>query len=132
VYSKPTDAQDFHDKSEEYANYLITCGHDEQHVRNKFAEVASMTRQEARRSKKRSNINVCIFSGKYNPRGPESVRFKKIGRKKKKEVICGDEKAIDVLPEGAICVAYKRNANLKELLAPADPYKDRSRTSRSL
>jgi hypothetical protein len=59
-------------------NYLITCGHDEQHVRNKFAEVACMTRQEARRSKKRSNRSFCIFSGKYNPRGPESVRFKKI------------------------------------------------------
>jgi hypothetical protein len=47
-------------------------------------------------------------------------------------VICGDEKPIEVLPEGAICVAYKRNANLKELLVPSDPYKDRSRTSRPL
>ena len=47
-------------------------------------------------------------------------------------MICGDEKAIEVLPKGAICVAYKRNANLKELLAPSDPYKGRSRTSRPL
>ena len=46
-----SEEENFRNKSEEYANYLITCGHDEQHVRNKFAEVASMTRQEARRSK---------------------------------------------------------------------------------
>jgi hypothetical protein len=59
-----------------------------------------MTRQEARRSKKRSNRNSCIFSGKYNPRGPD---IRKIFKKYHMEVICGDEKAIEVLPEGAIC-----------------------------
>jgi hypothetical protein len=50
---------------------------------------------------------LCIFSGKYNPRGPD---IRKILKKYHREVICGDEKAIEVLPEGAICVAYKRNA----------------------
>jgi hypothetical protein len=66
-----SEEEDFRNKSDEYANYLITCGHDEQHVPNKFAEVASMTRQEAGRSKKRFNRNLYIFSGKYNPRGPD-------------------------------------------------------------
>ena len=35
---------------------------------------------------------------------------------------------MEILPEGAICVAYKRNANLKEPLAPSNPFKRRSPT----
>ncbi|CAB4015036.1 glutathione S-transferase 6 [Paramuricea clavata] len=34
-----------------------------------------------------------------------------------------DEQAKNILPESAILVSYKRNANLKELLAPYNPYK---------
>ena len=61
-----------------------------------------------------------FFPTKYNPRGPN---IRKILKKHHGEVICNDEKAIEVLPEGAICMAYTHNANLKELLAPANPFK---------
>ena len=37
-------------------------------------------------------------------------------------IICCDEKARDILPEKVIRVSFKRNANLKELLAPSNPY----------
>ena len=84
-----------------------------------------MTRQEARKNKKKDNRSLRIFSTKYNPRGPD---IRKILKKHYKEVICNDEKAVEILPEGAICVAYKRNANLKELLAPSNPFKMRSDT----
>ena len=45
-------------------------GHDNQHVKNKFQEVAAMSRQEACKKKKNSK-NLCIFSTKYNPREPD-------------------------------------------------------------
>ena len=114
---------DFSSKSKEYANYLMACGHDKQRVRNKFDEVATMTREEARKKKKKEDKNLCIFSTKFNPRGPD---IRKILKKHHKEVICNDEKTIKILPEGAICVAYKRYTNLKELLAPSNPFKSRS------
>ncbi len=34
-----SDEDDFRNKSNEYANYLIAGGHDNQHVKNKFEEV---------------------------------------------------------------------------------------------
>ena len=42
---------DFKVKSEEYINYSIQCGHDENHVRNIFKEFSNLTRQVARKSK---------------------------------------------------------------------------------
>ena len=120
-----SDEDDFHKKSAEYANYLIACGHDSQHVMSKFNEVATMTRQEARKNKNKGNKNRCIFAIKYNPRGPD---IRKILKRHYKDVIANDEKAVEILPEGAICVAYKRNANLKELLAPSNPFKRRLST----
>ena len=89
---------------------------------SKFNEVATMTRQEARENKNKGNKNRCIFAIKYNPRGPD---IRKILKRHYKDVIANDEKAVEILPEGAICVAYKRNANLKELLAPSNPFKRR-------
>ena len=102
-----SDEDDFRNKCKEYANYLIASGHDRQHVNSKFNEVASISRSEARKNKKKDNRNVCIFSTKYNPRGPD---IRKILKKHYKEVISKDKKAVEILPEGAICVAYKRNA----------------------
>ena len=120
-----SDEDDFHKKSAEYANYLIACGHDSQHVMSKFNEVATMTRQEARKNKNKGNKNRCIFAIKYNPRGPD---IRKILKRHYKDVIANDEKAVEILPEGAICVAYKRNGNLKELLAPSNSFKRRLST----
>ena len=98
-----SDEDDFHKKSAEYANYLIACGHDSQHVMSKFNEVATITRQEARKNKNKGNKNRCIFAIKYNPRGPD---IRKILKRHYKDVIANDEKAVEILPEGAICVAY--------------------------
>ena len=84
---------------------------------SKFNEVATMTWQEARKNKNKGNKNRCIFAIKYNPRGPD---MRKILKRHYKDVIANEENAVEILPEGAICVAYKRNANLKELLAPSN------------
>ena len=40
-------------------------------------EVANMTRQKARKNKKKDNRNLCIFSTKHNPRGPDIRKIKK-------------------------------------------------------
>ena len=106
---------DFKVKTEEYINYLIQCGHDENHVRNIFKEVSNLTRQEARKSKDKCDGNFCVLSVKYNPRAPD---VKKI-IKKHLAIIEDDVVAKEILPVTAIRVAYKRNANLKELLAPS-------------
>ena len=39
-----SDEDDFRNKSKEYANYLIACGHNNQHVNSKFNEVARISR----------------------------------------------------------------------------------------
>ena len=86
-----SEKNDFFSKSKEYANYLIACGYDKQHVRNKFDEVASMTREEARKKKKKEDNNLCIFSTKFNPRGPD---IRNIFKKHHKEDICNDERVL--------------------------------------
>ena len=55
-----SEKNDFFIKSKEYANYLMACGHDKQHVRNNFDEVATMTREEARKRRKK-RIKICAF-----------------------------------------------------------------------
>ena len=111
--------EDFRAKSAEYANYLIECGHEKEHVLDKFREVGNISREDARKSKKKSNEGYCCLVTKYNPRGPD---IRKIINKHHKSNICCDEKARDILPEKVIRVSFKRNANLKELLAPSNPY----------
>ena len=74
IWRISSEEDDFRNNSEEYANFLIACGHDKHHVRNKFAEDASMTRQEARKVQKRFNRNLCVcvcVSSKYNPKRPD-------------------------------------------------------------
>jgi hypothetical protein len=81
--------------------------------------LATDHREDARKSKKKSNEGYCCLVTKYNPRGPD---IRKIINKHHKSIICRDEKARDILPEKVIRVSFKRNANLKELLAPSNPY----------
>ena len=52
---------DYKVKSNEYAKYLIECGHDEKHVWEKFKEVEAITRSEARRKRKKITINQSCF-----------------------------------------------------------------------
>ena len=78
-----------------------------------------MARQEARQAKPRKDRNVCVFSVKYNPRAPD---IRKIFRKHS-FILDSDEQAKKVLTKKEILISYKRNANLKELLAPSNPYK---------
>ena len=110
---------DFKEKSEIYQEYLIRCGHDRKHVKKVFEQVASVTRHEARQAKPRKDRNVCVFSAKYNPRAPD---IRKIF-KKHSSILDSDEQAKKVLTKKDILISYKRNANLKELLAPSNPYK---------
>ena len=89
-----SDEHDFRNKSKEYANYLIACGHNNQHVNSKFNEVASISRSEARKNKKKDNKNLCIFHTKYNPRG---LNIRKILKKHYyKEGILNDKKAVEI------------------------------------
>ena len=113
--------EDFKTKSDEYVSYLIKCGHDKEHVLEKFNEVSNLRRDEARTRRINSGGNHCVLSVKYNPRGPSIRQI----IKKHRSIIENDERAKEILPTNFIRVSYKRNANLKELLAPSNPYKER-------
>ena len=103
--------------------YLTDCGHDSAHVNRAFEVVGAMTREEARTSRRKVRRDSCVFVTKFNCRAPD---IRKIFRKHR-SVLDSDEQAKKILPEGAILVSYgmvaKRNGNLKELLAPSNPYK---------
>ena len=91
------------------------------HVLEKFNEVSNLRRDEARTRRINSVGNHCVLSVKYNPRGPNIREIIKNHR----SIIENDERAKEILPTNFIRVSYKRNANLKELLAPSNPYKER-------
>ena len=110
---------DFWEKSRIYMKYLTDCGHDSAHVNRAFEAVGAMTREEARTSRRKVRRDSYVFVTKFNPRAPD---IRKIFRKRR-SVLDSDEQAKKILPEGAILVSYKRNATLKELLAPSNPYK---------
>ena len=116
-----SDDEDFKQKSKEYCKYLTDCGHDSEHVLKVFNEIGSMTRQQVRRSKRRNEGRPCAFISKFNPRAPD------IGKiiRKQRSIIDNDERAKQILPEGAIRVSYKRSSNLRELLAPSNPFRTR-------
>ena len=44
---------DFRENSKEYCRYLIDCGHDSKRVSKVFKEIGQITREEARKSKKK-------------------------------------------------------------------------------
>ena len=73
-----------------------------------------MTRQQARTSKRKNEGRPCAFISKFNPRVPDICKI----IRKQRSIIDNDERAKQILPEGAIRVSYKRSSNLKELLAP--------------
>ena len=109
---------DFYVKSKVYAQYLIDCGHNSAHVNRVFEEVGNMTRDEARKSKPKTEGNKCVFITKYNPRVRDIASIIREHR----VIIDTDERASEILPKNSIRVAYSRGANLKELLAPSNPY----------
>jgi hypothetical protein len=80
-----------------------------------------LRRDEARTRRINSVGNHCVLSVKYNPRGPNTRQI----IKKHRSIIENDERAKEILPTNFIRVSYKRNAYLKELLAPSNPYKER-------
>ena len=114
-----SDYDDFCDKSKEYCEYLIGCGHNREHVLKAFNEIGNMTRKDARKRKQKKEGNYCVFISKFNPRVPNIHKI----FQKYRSVIDSDERAKQILPEETLRVAYKRDKNLKELLAPSNPYK---------
>ena len=66
-----SDDNDFRQKSKEYSKYLTNCGHDSEHVLRVFDEIGNMTRQEARKSKRKIGARLCAFISKFNPCAPD-------------------------------------------------------------
>ena len=63
-----------------------------------------MTRHEARKSKRQGTRDrTCVFVTKFNPRAPD---IRKIIRKQR-SIIGNDERAKQILPEGAIRISLK-------------------------
>jgi hypothetical protein len=58
-------------KNIDYSKYLTDCGHDSEHVLRVFDEIGNMTRQEARKSKRKIGARLCAFISKFNPCAPD-------------------------------------------------------------
>ena len=67
--------EDFKTKSDEYASYLINCGHNKEHVLEKFNEVSNLSQDEARTRRIKSVENHCVFSIIYKLIRPYSFVF---------------------------------------------------------
>ena len=112
-----------------YSGYLIDCGHNSMHVHRVFEQVGVMTQDEARKRKhkKEGNNHCCTFVTKFNSRTSIVLSI----LRKHRTIVDNDEVAGVILPEKSIRVSYHRGANLKELLAPFNPYKKIEPSSRS-
>ena len=104
---------DFWEKSRIYMKYPTDCGHDSAYVNRAFGVVGAMTREEARTSRRKVCRDSCVSVTKFNPRAPD---IRKIFCKHC-SVLDSDEQAKKILPEGAIFVLYKRNANSEEVIS---------------
>ena len=105
--------EDFHAKSAEYANYLIECGHEKEHVLDKFREVGNISREDARKSKKKSKEGYCCLVTKYNPRGAD---IRKITWPEIQDICTEHVRTLkNKMAETRLCRVYQKKVNRFEI-----------------
>ena len=85
-------------------------------VDEQFKKISKISRQDARKSKPKTNqVNKIKFVTKYNSRLPKIEGI----IKKHISILHNDDALKTVFPKGCFSTIYKRNKNLKELIAPS-------------
>ena len=111
--------ENYNEKSEEYAKYLVNRGHDLKSVRKCFNDIGNISRANARKKvTSRNEKSLVVFSTSYNPHGPNVNKI----LRKNIHLLQNNDRLKEIFPEGTLLVANKREKNLQELLMRSDPY----------
>ena len=112
--------EEFGNKSVEYKAYLASRGHNSKAITDAFNKVGNLTRTEARTKKKNTQDSTKRhrFFTKFNPHHPNVLKI----LKKHEHILQTNATLSRIFPQGSFQVVNKREKNLKELIARADPY----------
>ena len=103
--------KEYESRADEYKNYKPSLP-DEQFKK----QISKKSREGASKSKPETNhVNKIKFVTKYNPRLPKIDGI----IKKHISILHNDDALKTVFPKGCFSTIYKRNKNLKELIAPS-------------
>ena len=102
--------------ADEYKNYLLARDYKPSHVDEQFKKIRKIPREDARKSKTKTNqVSKIKFVTKCNPRLPKIDGI----IKKHISILQSDDALKTVFPKDCFITIYKRNENLKELIAPS-------------
>jgi len=112
--------KEFEQKSVEYKAYLASRGHNPMEITNAFNKVKNISRNDARTksSGSKEGEKRHRFFTKFNPHHPNVLRI----IKKHEHLLQTNATLAKLFPQGSFQVVNKREKNLKELIARADPY----------
>ena len=106
----------YESRADEYKNYLLGCDYKPSLVDEEFKKIGQISREDARKSKPKTNQASKIkFVTKYNPKLPKIDRI----IKKHISILHSDDALKTLFPKDCFSTIYKRNKNLKELIAPS-------------
>jgi hypothetical protein len=111
---------EFNEKSKDYKAYLVSCGHKPKDVVESFKKVESIPRNEARKRHPpmQTEMKKHRFFTNYNPHHPNIYKI----IEKHQDILRTSATLSKIFPSGSFQVVNKREKNLKELVARADPY----------
>ena len=117
----------YESRADEYKNYLLARNYKPSLVDEQFKKISQISREDTRKSKPKTNqVSKIKFVTKYN------VMLPKIDGiiKKHMSILHNDDALKTLFPKDCFSTIYKRNKNLKELIAPSIyPEKINTRTS---
>ena len=114
-------------RANEFKNYLLARDYKPSLADKQFKKISKISRENARKSKLKTNqVSKIKFVTKYNLRLPKIDGI----IKKHISILHNDDALKTVFPKGCFSTIYKRNKNLKELIAPS-VYPKKINTTRS-
>ena len=119
----------FKHRREEYKNFLIARDYHPGLVDKQFQKVGRTSRNNARkRNTKRKEVSKVKFITTFNPALPSIEGL----IKKHIHYLHSDEVLKNVFPNKIFSVIYKRNKNVKEMVAPSLYHKPRIKSNRTI
>ena len=106
----------YESRPDEYKQYLLARDYKPSLVGEQFKKISKILREDARKSKPKTNqVSKIKFVTKYNPRLPKIDGI----IKKHISILHNDDALKTVFPKDCFSTIYKRDKNLKELIAPS-------------
>ena len=106
----------YESRGDEYKNYLLARDYKPSLVEEQFKNIDQISREDARKSKPKINqVSKIKFVTKYSPMLPKIDRI----IKKHVSIQQNDDTLKTLFSKDCFSTIYKRNKNLKELIAPS-------------